>query len=401
MGLGHYSRLLPAFSFFRPVLLAACLATAPLSGRAETMATPVPQAILLDAETQSVLFEKGAEEPATPASTVKVMTAELVFQALAEGKLKLDDEFTVSETAWRNGGALAHGSTMFAALGSRIRVEDLIRGLVIVSGNDAAIVLAEGLAGSEGAFATRMTQRARELGLLHSTFTNSWGKGDPEQKVTARDMALLASHVIRTYPDYYRYFAQKDFTWNKIKQPNRNPLLAMDFGADGLKTGNIETNSFGIVASAVQNGQRLILALYGARTAKERADEARHLFQWGFRAFEPKTLFSAGDVVGAAKVFGGASGDVPLVVAKPVTLLVPRGSGEKLSGAIVYEGPLKAPVEAGRSVAQLKIFRGTTEILAMPLQTAKDVEIGSLPRRAMDAGLEYAGGLIRKYVWKK
>ena len=137
------------------------------------------------------------------------------------------------------------------------------------------------------------------------------------------------------------------------------------------------------------------------RTAKERADEARHLFQWGFRAFEPKTLFSAGDVVGAAKVFGGASGDVPLVVAKPVTLLVPRGSGEKLSGAIVYEGPLKAPVEAGRTVAQLKIFRGTTEILAMPLQTAKDVEIGSLPRRAMDAGLEYAGGLIRKYVWKK
>ena len=148
--------------------------------------------------------------------------------------------------------------------GAEFEVEDLIRGLVIVSGNDAAIVLAEGLAGSEGAFATRMTQRARELGLLHSTFTNSWGKDDPEQKVTARDMALLAAHVIRTYPDYYHYFAEKDFTWNKIKQPNRNPLLAMDFGADGLKTGNIETNSFGIVASAVQNGQRLILALYGA-----------------------------------------------------------------------------------------------------------------------------------------
>ena len=401
MELGHYSRLSRAFSGARAALLAACLVVISSYGYAETMVTPVPQVILIDAETQSVLFEKGAELPATPASTVKLMTAELVFQALAEGKLKLDDELTVSETAWRTGGALARGSTMFAALGSRIRVEDLIRGLVIVSGNDAAIVLAERLAGSDGAFATRMTQRARELGLLHSTFTNSWGKGDPEQRVTARDMAFLAAHVIHVYPEYYHYFAEKDFTWSKIKQPNRNPLLAMDFGADGLKTGNIEANSFGIVASAVQNGQRLVLALYGARTAKERADEARHLFQWGFRAFEPKTLFAAGDVVGAARVFGGASAGVPLVVAKPVILLVPRDSGEKLSGAIVYEGPLRAPVAAGQTVAQLKIFRGATEILAMPLQTAQDVEIGSLPRRAMDAGLEYAGELIRKYVWKK
>jgi D-alanyl-D-alanine carboxypeptidase (penicillin-binding protein 5/6) len=402
---GHYSGLSRAFFWFGPVLfagcLAACLALTPSSCRAETMATPVPQVILIDAETQSVLFEKNADEPATPASTVKLMTAELVFQALAQGRLKLDDEFTVSETAWRNGGALARGSTMFAAVGSRIRVEDLIRGLVIVSGNDAAIVFAEGLAGSEGAFATRMTQRARELGLLHSTFTNAWGRGDPEQKVAARDMALLAAHVIRTYPEYYHYFGEKDFTWSKVKQPNRNPLLAMDFGADGLKTGNIEANSFGLVASAVQNEHRLILALYGAKTAKERADEARHLFQWGFRAFEPKTLFAAGDVVGTAKVFGGATGDVPLVVAKPVTLLVPRDAGEKLSGVIVYEGPLKAPVAAGQTVAQLKIFRGTTEILAVALQTAKDVEVGSLQQRAIDAGLEYAGGLIRKYVWKK
>jgi serine-type D-Ala-D-Ala carboxypeptidase (penicillin-binding protein 5/6) len=381
--------------------LLACLLIAPVAEAAEAIQTPVPQVILMDAETGSVLFEKGADEPAVPASTVKLMTAELVFQALAQGKIKLDDEFPVSETAWRNGGALSRGSAMFAALGSRVRVEDLIRGLVIVSGNDAALVLAEGLAGSEGAFVTRMTQRARELGLNHSTFTSAWGKGDPDQKVTARDMATLAAHVIRTYPEYYHYFGEKDFTWNKIKQPNRNPLLTMDVGADGLKTGNIEANNFGIVASAVQNGQRLILALYGARTAKERVEEARRLLQWGFRAFESKTLFAAGDVVGSAKVFGGASGEVPLVVTTPVKVLVPRDSTEKLSGNIAYSGPIEAPVATGKSVGQLRIFRGQTEILTLPLQTGSEIEKGSLSQRALDGGLEYATELIRKYVWKK
>lgn len=401
MGSGHICRAVRAFACFVPVIFVAGIAFAPTPSGAEILTTPVPQVILLDADTRSVLFEKNADEAAVPASTVKLMTAELVFQALKEGRLKLDDEFTVSESAWRNGGAPAHGSTMFAALGSHVRVEDLIRGLVIVSGNDAALVLAEGLAGSEGAFATKMTERARELGLTHSTFTSAWGRDDPEQKVTARDMALLAAHVIHTYREYYHYFSEKDFTWSNVKQPNRNPLLTMDIGADGLKTGNIEANNYGIVASAMQNGQRLILALYGAKTAKERAEEARHVFQYGFRAFAPKTLFTAGDVIGAARVFGGASRDVPLVVRKPVTLLVPRDASEKLTGAIVYQGPLKAPVMAGQVMAQLKIYRGTSAILEMPLETAKDVAIGSLPQRALDSALEYAAGLIRKYVWKK
>jgi len=361
----------------------------------------VPQAILIDADTQTVLFEKNADDPATPASTVKIMTAELVFQAIAQGRLKLDDTFPISENAWRNGGALAHGSTMFAALNSRIRVEDLIRGLVVVSGNDAAMALAEGLAGSEGAFATRMNERARELGLTHLTFTNSWGNADSDQKVTARDMALLAAHVIRTYPDLYRYFGEKDFTWGKIKQPSRNPLLTMDIGVDGLKTGNIDNSGYGIVASAVQNGERLILALYGAKSAKERADEAVRILQWGFRTFEPKTLFSSGEVVGNARVYGGNEGSVPLVSVKPVKLLVPREATERLTGQIVYQGPLIAPVSAGKNVAELRIFRGGNEVLEMPLQTAANVETGSLSRRAMDAGLEYAEQLFRKYVLKK
>lgn len=383
------------------IALAFSLLTGPCAAAEQPFQTSVPQAILIDADTQTVLFEKNADQPATPASTTKIMTAELVFQAIHEGRLKLDDTLPVSENAWRNGGALAHGSTMFAALNSRIRVEDLIRGLVIVSGNDAAIALAEGVAGSEGAFATRMNDRARELGLTNLTFTNSWGNADPDQRVTARDMALLAAHVIHTYPDLYHYFGEKDFTWDRIQQPNRNPLLTMDVGADGLKTGNIDANGYGIVASAVENGQRLILALYGAKSAKEREEEAVRILQWGFRSFEPKTLFSGGEVVGSARIYGGSQGSVPLVSPQPVKLLVPREATERLSGQIVYTGPLMAPVTAGKDVARLKLFRGTNEVLEVPLQTAANVATGSLSRRAMDAGLEYVEEVFRKYVLKK
>lgn len=368
---------------------------------AQTIQTSAPHAILMDADTQSVLFEKDADAPVIPASTVKVMTAEVVFHELVEGRIKLDDEFLITQNAWRTGGAPARASSMFAAVNSRIRVEDLIRGLVIDSGNDAAIALAEGVAGSEGAFATLMMKRGRELGLTRSIFTNSWGKDDPEQKVIPREMTLLAAHVIATYPDYYKYFGEKEFTWNKIKQTNRNPLLTMDIGADGLKTGNIDASGYGLVGSAVQNGQRLILALYGAASAKERADEARKLFLWGFRSFESKTIFAAGETIGFARVYGGASFETPLVAEREVKILSPRVDAEKFTGRIVYNGPLMAPVDAGKEVARLKVFRGSIEVLDLPLKTAATVEVGSLPRRAMDAGLEYVGGLFQKYVGSK
>jgi D-alanyl-D-alanine carboxypeptidase (penicillin-binding protein 5/6) len=246
-----------------------------------------------------------------------------------------------------------------------------------------------------------MTKRARELGLERSTFTNAWGRGDPDQKVTPREMVTLANHVILTYPDLYKYFGEKEFTWNKIKQSNRNPLLTMDFGADGLKTGNIDESGYGLVGSAVQNGQRLILALYGSPTAKERAEEARKIFLWGFRSFDSKSIFQAGETIGGAKVYGGSSSNVPLIADEEVKILVPRTATEKLTGRIVYTGPLIAPVEAGREVARLKIFRGTEQILDLPLKTAAAVEQGALPRRAMDAGIEYATVLIRKYVVKR
>jgi len=364
---------------------------------AQGFTTSVPSAILIDAGTNTVLFEKGADDFAKPASTVKILTAELIFQALAEGKLKPDDEFTVSEHAWRTGGAPAGGSAMFLALNSRARVEDLVRGLVIQSGNDAAITLAEGLAGSEESFVTRMNKRGAELGLVKSRFGNPWGMDGPDQKVTAREMAKLAAHIIKTYPQFYGYFGEKEFTWNKIRQQNRNPLLTMSIGADGLKTGNIDKESgYGLVGSATQDGRRLIVAIYGAKSAKERAEEARKLLQWGFRNFEEKELFKAGEPIGPAQVYGGTQGSVGLTAKEDIKVLLPRGANERLMGKIVYEGPVLAPVEAGTVVGRLEIKRGNAVVLEQPLQTAESVEQGSLPRRAFDAIYESAAAAIHQ-----
>jgi D-alanyl-D-alanine carboxypeptidase (penicillin-binding protein 5/6) len=392
--------LLPLPRTLLALLALLAFASARASG-AESFATSAPYALLMDADSRTVLFEKNADDLTSPASTVKIMTAELVFREIKEGRINLDTKFTVSEHAWRTGGAGAGGSSMFAQVNSQIRVEDLIRGVVVQSGNDASIVLAEALAGSESGFGDMMTKRARELGMEKSNFRNPWGRFDPNQKVTAREMAALANHVIHTYPDLYKYFGEKEFTWNKIRQQNRNPLLFMELGADGLKTGFIDDSGYGLVGSAVQNGQRLIVVVNGCKTAKERAEEARKLLQWGFRAFEAKQIFAAGEPVGAAKVYGGERGDVPLLASGPVKILLPRGSGEKLSGRIVYDGPLIAPVAEGVQVGRLKIMRGQTLALDLPLATGDSVAVGSLPRRALDAGLEYATILFRKYVSKK
>ena len=390
-----------AFRF--PGLVLAALVCLTGAARAQPAFTTIaPNVILMDADTRSVLFEKAADALVTPASTVKIMTAELVFREIKAGRLRLDEEFTVSENAWRTGGAVSRGSSMFAQINSRVKVEDLLRGLLIVSGNDAAIVLAEGLAGAESTFAQRMTQRARELGLQNLTFRNSWGKDDPAQKVTARDMAILADHIARTYPDLYKYFSEREFTWSKIKQQNRNPLLTMDLGADGLKPGNIdEASGYGLIGSAVQNGQRLILAMYGMRNAKDRSDEARKILQWGFRSFESKAVFNAGESVGDARMYGGTRMSVPLVTERPVRILVPRGSNERLSGKVVYSGPVFAPVTEGQEIARLKLFRGNTLALDMPLRAGETVETGPLHRRALDAALELGGSLVRKYVFRQ
>ncbi len=358
----------------------------------------VPNVILIDAGTRTVLFERGADDAVTPASTAKLMTSEYVLSLLKSGKLKRDQVFTVSMKAWREGGAPSGGSTMFAKVRSEIPVDDLLHGLIIDSANDAAITLAEGIAGSEDAFATRLNERARALGLTHLSFTNAWGNADANEKVTPRDMALLADQIIETYPEDYKIYGQRDFLWNKIKQPNRNPLLAMDIGADGLKTGNIDESGYAIVGSAVQNGERLIVALYGAKSAAERSTETRKILEWGFRTFEHRKIFSAGDKVGTAQVYGGTSRDVALMTPTDITVLVPRDGSEKLTARVAYTGPLMAPVEAGKELARLQLFRGDKEVLSVPLRTAASVPVGSLSKRALDAGVEFVGGLFRKYV---
>jgi len=367
----------------------------------ETFQTSASAALLLDPDSDSVLFEKNGDQPVAPASLAKLMTLEFVFNEIKQGHIKLDDEFTISENAWRKGGAPSHGSTMFAAIHSQVKLDDLIHGIIVDSANDACIAIAEALAGNEPEFGAMLTKRAREIGLEKSIFTNATGYSDPNLRVTVREMAALARHIMQAYPDFYPYFAEREFAWNNIRQQNRNPLLAMGIGADGLKTGETAEAGFNLVGSAVQDNLRLIVVVTGAKSEKERAEEARKIFLWGFRSFDSKTIFQAGETIGSAKVYGGSSSNVPLIADEEVKILVPRTATEKLTGRIVYTGPLIAPVEAGREVARLKIFRGTEQILDLPLKTAAAVEQGVLPRRAMDAGIEYATVLIRKYVVKR
>ena len=367
---------------------------------AQTISTTAKFARLEDYDTGATLYDKGGDEPMAPASTSKLMVAEIVFHELKEGRLKLDDTYRVSEYAWRTGGAKAHGSTMFLRVKSEVKVEDLLRGLLVQSGNDAAITLAEGIGGSEDSFVAMMNKRAGELGLTHMHFTNAWGRSDPGEIVTAREMAQLARHLIKDFPEYYHYFGEKDFTWDKIKQANRNPLLAMNIGADGLKTGDTAESGFGLVGSAVQDGQRLILVVNGFKTAAERAEESRKLLNWGFRAFDVRDLYQPGDSVGKAQVFGGASDTVELTPVAPVKAFVPKSGSDKLTAKIVYEGPTAAPVEEGRPLGELRLYQGETLVLKAPLKTKTAVPLGSLSRRALDAVWHFGADGLR-HAWKK
>jgi D-alanyl-D-alanine carboxypeptidase (penicillin-binding protein 5/6) len=344
-----------------------------VGGKKDDFQTAAPYVILIDVESGSVLFEKNADVPTPPSSMAKLMTTEVVFNELKQGRIKTDDEYMVSEDAWRRGGAPSHTSSMFAPIHSRVRVEDLLHGAIVMSGNDACIALAEGIAGNESAFATMMNSRARELRLTKSYFTNATGLPDPAQKVSVRDLARLARHIIRTYPDYYRIFGEHEFTWNKIRQQNRNPLLTMNVGADGLKTGFTNDGGYGLVGSTVQSGTRLLVVVNGLRTAKERADEAKKIIEFGYRGFEAKPLFEAGQIIGSAKLFGGASGSVPLVGEGPINVLMPKNASERLTAKIVYSGPVPAPVKHGQQIASLNIYRGNLLVAEAPLFAAEDV----------------------------
>ncbi len=354
-----------------------------------------PHAILIDAENGAILFERDPDKLIFPASLAKLMTAEYVFHELKEGRIKLTDEYVVSENAWRKGGAPSHGSTMYAALHSRISVDDLLHGVIIHSGNDACIVLAEAIAGNESEFAAKLTQRAREIGLTKSTFGNSNGLPDPGTLVTTRELGLLARHIIREYPEFYPIYGQREFTWNKIRQQNRNPLLGTLDGADGMKTGFTKEAGYGLVGSAVQNGLRLVVVVNGLQSAKERADEGKKLLEWGFRTFEQRILFAEGQNIGAAKVFGGADSKVPLVAAGQVRVMMPKNGSDRLVARIVYNGPVPAPVEQGQRIGVLKVWRNDTVILEMPLKAAESIGKGNLSQRAFDAVSELMIGLFR------
>lgn len=355
-----------------------------------------PTAILIEASSGSVLFEKNADELRAPSSMMKLMTAEVVFNAIKKGDIKLTDEYRISENAWRRGGAPSGGSTMFAAINSKVSVNDLLHGAIIQSGNDACIALAEAMAGNERIFAADfMTKRARELGLTKSTFANSSGLPDPGNKMTVRELGMLARHIILDFPDFYKLFGEKEFTWNKIRQYNRNPLLNSMEGADGLKTGYTKDGGYGMVGSAVQNGTRLIVVVNGLDDADDRASEAKKMLEWGFRNFETRTLMAAEQPVGYAKVFGGESRSVKLVARTPVKVMVHKNGNDKLIARIVYSGPVRAPIEAGQQVGVVRVWRSGNIAVETPVYAAETIGTGSTMRRAIDGASELVIGMFR------
>ncbi|HEY9058301.1 MAG TPA: D-alanyl-D-alanine carboxypeptidase family protein [Aurantimonas sp.] len=346
---------------------------------ASAFETTAPTALLVDFSTDRVLYEKNADEKIAPASLAKLMTLAVIFDALREGTVQRDDRFTVSEKAWREGGAESGGSTMFLPLNSEVSVDDLIRGIIIQSGNDATIVAAEGLAGSVAAFAERMNAKAKEIGLTNSHFTNPHGLPDPEQYVTARDLVRLAAYLIREFPDEYPIFAEESFTFNGIKQQNRNPLLGV--GADGLKTGHTTAAGFGLVASAERDGRRVVLAMSGMQSADERARETRRLMEYGLQDFEEVVLIEAGERVGEVPVRDGDADTVPLAADSELRLLVPRGSLADVTRTILDNGPVAAPITKGQRLGWIRFSRGDETVQEVPLHAAEPVGRTSFLRR--------------------
>ncbi len=346
------------------------------------------QVYLIEAETGTILLARNEDEVVPAASLAKLMTMDVVFKALKDGDTSLDTQYPVTEHAWRTGGAPSRTATMFAALKSHIRVEDLVRGIAVQFANDACIILAEGLAGSEGAFAERMTKEARALGLTRSTFVNATGLPDPQNRVTMREMVLLAAHLQTTYPDYLHYYDEPEFEWNRIRQRNRNPLLALGLGVEGFATGFSEEGGYSIVASVKHEGKHLLFAMGGLETEKLRTDESRRLIEWALSSFSRRTLFKAGETITDASVYGGDTAKVPLAVRDRVDVFLPTDNSQRLNARVVYNWPILAPVETGRAVGTLRISNDKRLLREVPVETAAAVGEGSLPSKALDALLE-------------
>ncbi len=332
--------------------------------------TEAKQAIILDYQTGMVLFEKNADEEMPTSSMSKTMTAYMVFKALKSGQISLDDTFNVSKKAWKKGG-----SKMFVEVGKSVRIEDLIRGVLIQSGNDATIVLAEGLAGTEENFAKRMTEEAHSIGMLNSNFVNASGWPDKNHYSTARDLARLGYNLIHDFPEYYHYFKEEEFEFNNIRQRNRNPLIyRRELGADGIKTGHTEIAGYGLIGSGEKDGRRVILVVNGLKSGRDRAEEGARLLGWGLSGFENVMLFTVGDTVGEADVVLGKDQTVPLKIKQDVLVTLPKSEKDEVEVKIQYNGPIKAPVSAGDEIGSMIVDIPGMAPLEYPLFAAKNVE---------------------------
>jgi serine-type D-Ala-D-Ala carboxypeptidase (penicillin-binding protein 5/6) len=359
------------------------------------MKTSAKQAILIDANTGAVLFQHNADELAPPASMSKLVTLAVVFRALKEGRIKLEDEFLFSVNAWRTGGAPSGTSAMFVPVNTRETLAEMLKGIIIQSGNDACIAIAEGMAGSEAAFARMMTDEARRIGLTKSTFRNSTGLHGPEHLMTARELALAARHLIQEYPEHYPIFAEREYRYRKHRFFNRNPLLPLDLGVDGLKTGYIKEAGYGIVASSKQDGRRIILAINGMENAADRRSEAIRLLEWGFKGFGEFKLFEPDEVVGRARVWGGDRMFVSLIGGSDINVLLPKAqSGQRLQAEIIYNSPLKAPLKKGDVVAKLRVTTASQAVNVIELKAGEDVPEAGAMRRGLDTLAHMAFGWI-------
>jgi serine-type D-Ala-D-Ala carboxypeptidase (penicillin-binding protein 5/6) len=357
--------------------------------------TKAKHAILMNADADLIFYEKDADTLMPPASMSKLMTLAVVFRELRAGHIKLDDQFKVSEHAWRTGGAPSGSSAMFAPLNSTVSVEDLIRGVTVQSGNDACIILAEGISGSEDAFVKEMNKYAKEIGLTKSHFENSTGLPADGHVMTARELALLANFLIKDYPEYYHYFGEKEFQFGKWRFTNRNPLVFEDLGVDGLKTGYIEEAGYGLVASAVRDNQRVIMVVSGLNTKKEREEEPRKLLEWGFKSFKPYRLFDQGEKVSDALVWGGTRHYVPLVGNENIDIILPFNTSGQVTAQIVYDGPIKAPIRKGDQVATLRVTAADTKATNdIPLYAGEDVGQSNFAMRGLDSLFVLAFGWL-------
>lgn len=357
----------------RATILLVSLAALPAG--AATVDTIAKQAILIDTTTDTVLMEKAADERMPTSSMSKMMTAYLVYDALRDGRITLDTKFPVSKKAWQTGG-----SKMFVQINDNIRVEDLLRGLLIQSGNDAAVVLAEGLAGSETAFADRMNEMAKTLNMNSSHFVTANGLPDPEHYSTARDLSILAERMISDFPQYYRYDGEREFTWNKIKQGNRNPLLYREMGVDGIKTGHTDSGGYGLTASGVRDDRRLILVVNGLPSMQSRADEGARLLEWGWNQFRLYPLYKAGATVDEATVWLGAEDKVPVTVAHDLAMTMQPADFDKMTVTARFQEPIEAPIAKGQVLGELDIAPPDGPVRKVPLVAAADMPEASIFR---------------------